>query len=307
MVEGMSNSSLDFGFCENCVYGKQNWRSFPSGGKRAKKILELVHSDMFGPVKVPSLGKFVYYVSFIDDFSRNTWIYFLKKKYEVFDRFKEFKGLMENKIEKKIKVLRTDNGGEFCNKEFEELCKKCGIARQKTTPYTPQQNGVAERMNKTLMERARNMLSGATLGQEFWVEAVDTACYLINKSPSSALEDKTPQDVCTGNKPSLSHLRVFGCDAYVHVPKEKQTKLDSKSEKCIFIGYKYGLKGYNLWNPVTRKVVYNQDVVFREVKNVIKHEVQPKEPKKIEFELNEEESDSTAEEESKDEKPQTWF
>jgi transposase InsO family protein len=86
----------------------------------------------------------MYYVSFIDDFSRKTWIYFLRKKSEVFDRFKEFKALVENQTEKQIKVLRTDNGGEFCGNEFEEFCKKCGIARQKTTPYTPQQNGVVE-------------------------------------------------------------------------------------------------------------------------------------------------------------------
>ena len=116
---------------------------FPSSAKRANKILELVHSDVFGPVPVPSLGKSVYCVSFIDDFSRNTWIYFLRKKSEFFDKFKEFKALVENQAEKKIKVLRTDNGGDFCKKEFEEFCKKCGIARQKTTPYTPQQNGVA--------------------------------------------------------------------------------------------------------------------------------------------------------------------
>eukprot|EP00253_Pinus_taeda_P023200 PITA_23200 len=165
-----------------------------------------------------------------DDFSKNTWIYFLKKKSEVFDTFKEFKALVENQTEKKIKVLRIDNSGEFCNKEFEE----------------------------------------------FW--AVETACYLVNRSPSSALEDKTPQDVWTGKEPSLSHLMVFGCDAYVHVPKKKRTKLDSKSEKCIFIG---------------------------EVKDVIKHEVQPKEPEKIDLELKKEESDSTTKEESEDEEPQT--
>ena len=116
MVEGMSNCSLDFDFCEHCVYGKKNWVSFPSGAKRANKILELVHSDVFGPVSVPSLGKSVYYVSFIDKFSRNTWIYFLRKKSEVFDKFKEFKALVENQTEKKIKALRTDNGGEFCKK-----------------------------------------------------------------------------------------------------------------------------------------------------------------------------------------------
>eukprot|EP00253_Pinus_taeda_P006681 PITA_06681 len=124
-------------------------------------------------------------------------------------------------------------------------------------------------------------------------------------SPSSTLEDNTPQELWTGKKPSLSHLRVFGCDAYVHVRKEKRTKLDSKFEKCMFIGYKDGLKCYKLWNPVTRKVVYSRDVVFREVKDVIKHEVQPKEPVNIEFELKEEESDSVAEEELEDEEPQT--
>jgi hypothetical protein len=160
MVEGMSNYSLDFDFCEHCVYGKKNRVRFPSGATRAKGILQLVHNDVFGPMSVPSLGKSVYYVSFIDDFSRNTWIYFLRKKFEVFDRFKEFKALVENQTEKRIKVLRTDNGGEFCGNEFEEFCKKCGIARQKTTPYTPQRNGVAERMNMTLMEKARCMLSG---------------------------------------------------------------------------------------------------------------------------------------------------
>eukprot|EP00253_Pinus_taeda_P012924 PITA_12924 len=118
-------------------------------------------------------------------------------KSEVFDRFKEFKPLVENQTEKKIKALRTDNGGEFCSKEFKEFYKKCGMTWQKTTPYTPQQNGVAERMNKTLMERERSMLSGAGLGQEFWVEAVDIACYLVNRSFSSALDDKTPQEVWT--------------------------------------------------------------------------------------------------------------
>jgi len=113
MVEGMTNSSLNFDFCENCVYGKKNRVSFASGGKRAKQILELVHSDVFGLASVPSLGKSVYFLSFIDEFSRNTWIYFLKNKSEVFDMFKEFKVLVENQTKKKIKVLRTDNAGEF--------------------------------------------------------------------------------------------------------------------------------------------------------------------------------------------------
>jgi hypothetical protein len=134
----MSNFSLDFDFYEHCVYGKKNRVRFPSGVTRAEEILQLVHNDVFGPVSIPSLRKFVYYVSFIDDFSRNTWIYFLKKKYEFFEKFKEFKALVENHTEKIIKTLRMDNGGEFDENEFEEFCKKSGIARKNTTQYTPQ-------------------------------------------------------------------------------------------------------------------------------------------------------------------------
>jgi hypothetical protein len=113
MVEGMSNFSLDFDFCEHCVYGKQNRVRFPSGASREEGILQLVHNDVFGPVSLPSLGKYGYYVSFIDDFSRNTWIYFLRKKSKVFDRFKEFKALVENQ------TVKRNNGREFCRNEFE--------------------------------------------------------------------------------------------------------------------------------------------------------------------------------------------
>jgi hypothetical protein len=155
-------------------------------------------------------------------------------------------------------------------------------------------------MNRTLIEKARCMLSGVGFGKEFWAEAVGIACYLVNRSPSSALGDKTPQEVWTGKEPSLTHIKVFGCDAYVHVPKENRSKLDKKPKKCIFIGYKDGLKGYKLWNPKTKKVVYSRDVVFREIKDVVKQEVLPskEEPKKIEFDLKDDEADSTEEHES---------
>jgi hypothetical protein len=125
MVEGMSNCTLDFYFCEHCIYGKQNRVRFPSSDTRVKEILELIHSDVFGPIHIYSPRIYMYYVPFIDDFSRNTWIYFLKKTSEVFDKFKEFKAMVENQIEKKIKVLREDNGGELCGNKFEEFYKKC--------------------------------------------------------------------------------------------------------------------------------------------------------------------------------------
>ena len=152
-----------FYFCEHCIYGKQNRVRFASGATRAKGILELIHSDVFGSVPIPSLGKFVYYVSFIDNFSGNTWIYFLRNKFEVFAKFKEFKALVENQSEKKLKVLKTDNGGYFYRNKFEDFYKKCSIAREKTTLYTPQQNGVVERMNRTLMEKERSMSSSARI------------------------------------------------------------------------------------------------------------------------------------------------
>jgi hypothetical protein len=119
-----------------CIWEEESGKVSP-GATKLEGILQLVHSDVFGPVSVPSLGKSMYYVSFINDFLRNTQIYFLRKKSEVFDRFKYFKALVENQTEKTIKVLRKDNGIEFCRNEFEELCRKCGISRNKTTPYTP--------------------------------------------------------------------------------------------------------------------------------------------------------------------------
>ena len=158
-------------------------------------------------------------------------------------------------------------------------------------------------MNRSLMEKARSMLSGAGLGQEFWALVVDTACYLKNRSPTSALVDKIPYEVWFGQKPYVAHLIIFGCGAFMHVPKEKRSKLDNKAKKCSFVGYKDGIKGYKLWNPLTRKVVYSQDVVFKEVKNTSINEDEPKGPEKTKFEIMDEGADFVEEEliESKEE------
>jgi hypothetical protein len=157
------------------------------------------------------------------------------------------------------------------------------------------------------MEKERSMLSGVELGQEFWAEAMGTACYLVNQSPSSMLDDKTPHEVWIVKKPSLEHIKVFGCDSYVHVPKENRSKMDKKIEKFIFIGSKDGVKGYKLWNPENKKIVYSRDVVFREVKDVSKQEFLPRqdEPEKIELELDEAKSESSKEDEAEEEEPHT--
>jgi hypothetical protein len=162
----------------------------------------------------------------------------------------------------------------------------------------------SERMNRTLMDKARSMLSGVGLAQEFWVEAVDTARYLVNMSPSSVLVDMTPNEVWSGKNPSVAHLKVFGCDAFVHVPKEKRSKLDKKAVKCIFIGYKEGMKGYKLWDPASRRTMYSRDVVFREVRGKSEPEevVQTENnPDTVWFELRNEEDDSDESTESEEE------
>ena len=204
-------------FCEHCVYGKQHRLKFPKGVHTAKATLDLVHADCCGPSKVPSLGGVRYFLSFIDDYSRKTRVFMMKQKSEAFQNFKHWTVLMQNQTGKKVKRLRTDNGLEFCSKEFNNFYNEEGIARQHTIRHTPQQNEVAKRMNRTLLERARCMLSNAHLDASFWAEVVNTACYLVNLSPSTVNGFKTPVEVWSDQLGDYSILKVFGCLAYNHV------------------------------------------------------------------------------------------
>ncbi|MCO5591892.1 hypothetical protein L7F22_045885 [Adiantum nelumboides] len=145
--------------------------------------------------------------------------------------------MVENFSGKKLKVLHTHNGGEYTSLEFKAFYSKRGIHRDFTTPYTPAQNGIAERMNRTIQERVIAMLSMASLSPEFWGETVMTAVHIISQSPSTPLNFKIPQEMWTGKKPNYDRLRVFGCEAFSHIPKVLHKKLDPKSHKCIFIGY----------------------------------------------------------------------
>ncbi|KAG8501913.1 hypothetical protein CXB51_004578 [Gossypium anomalum] len=259
LLDGQGICKLNF--CEHCVFGKQKRVRFTRGIHNTKETLEYIHSDLWGPSRVPSRGGANYMLTFIDDFSRKVWAFFLKQKSDVFSAFKSWKIMIEKQTGKQIKYLRTDNGLEFCSDEFNRLCKSEGIVRHLTVRHTPQQNGVAERMNRTIMEKVRCMLSNANLPKSFWAEAASTACFLINRSPSVAIEKKTPQEVWSGNPANYSDLKIFGCPAYAHV---NNGKLEPRSIKCVFLGYKAGVKGYKLWCPENRKVVISRDVVFDE-------------------------------------------
>uniref|UniRef100_A0A2N9HZR4 CCHC-type domain-containing protein n=1 Tax=Fagus sylvatica TaxID=28930 RepID=A0A2N9HZR4_FAGSY len=237
---------------------------FKTATHKTKGILDYVHSDIWGPVRTPSKGGAQYFMSFIDDYSRKAWVYFLKNKSEAFAKFKIWKAEVENQTGRKIKCLRTDNGTEYRDGDFLKFCEEHGIKRHFTVRKTPQQNGVAERLNRTITETARCLRLNAELPKIFWAEAVDMACYIINRSPRVALDGKVAEEVWTGQEVDYSFMRIFGCPAYVHISGEDRSKLDPKSKKCIFLGFKKGVKGYKLWDPVAQKVVISRDVVFDE-------------------------------------------
>ncbi|TQD88564.1 hypothetical protein C1H46_025883 [Malus baccata] len=239
-------------------------RLFSKWQARAKSVLEMVHSDLYGPINPVSNGNKKYFISFIDDFSRKTWVYFLQEKSEAFEAFKSFKALVENESDKKIKILRTDRGGEYCSKEFDAFCNEKGIKRQLTTAYTPQQNGVSERKNQTILNMVRSLLVKGSIPKKFWPEVVLWSVHILNRSPTFSVKNMTPQEAWSGQKPLVDHFKVFGCIAYAHIPDEKRKKLDDKSEKCIFLGVSEVSKAYKLYNPVTKKIVVSRDVIFDE-------------------------------------------
>ncbi|KAH9679839.1 hypothetical protein KPL71_026297 [Citrus sinensis] len=250
-------------FCEKCVFGKATRQKFNPGKQETKNTLDYIHSDLWGPSQVSSHGGAGYFITFIDDFSRKVWVYVLKHKSEAFEKFKDWLTLIENQTERRVKRLRIDNGLEYCCNDFEQLCIKKGIARHKTVRHTPQQNGLVEMMNRTLIEKVRCMLFNANLSKHFWAEAITTAAYLVNRSPSATLHFKTPQEVWSGKPPDLSNLRVFGCLAYAHI---NQGKLEPKAVKVYFIGYPEGVKGYKIWciDGKPSRTLISRDVVFDE-------------------------------------------
>jgi transposase InsO family protein len=191
-------------------------------------------------------------VLFIDDHSRKTWIYFLKTKDGVLARFQEFKAQVENLTRRRIKVLRSDNGGEYTSRDFSDFCIEAGIKREYTIPYNPQQNGVAERKNITIIEATKAMIHDQNLPMILWAEASMTTMYVHNRSPHHILKNMTPEEAFTGVKPEVGHFRIFGCPVYFHVPKEKRTKLDPSGRKGTFVGYNESSKAYQIYIPGQR-------------------------------------------------------
>jgi len=231
---------------------------------RAAEVNELIHFDVAGPMPVASLGGARYFATFTDDFSRHSHVVFLKHKSELFREFVRFKMLVEKQQGFPIKRLRCDNAGENLSGEFQSFVEREGLIWELTMPYTPQQNGVAERLNRTLLDKAISMLKQAKLPKSYWAYAVKHACLLKNVSPTVSVKGRTPFEIWNGRRPNLSNLRVFGCRAFVHVPRERRDKLDSKSVECVFVGIAENRKGFVCINPRRNTVVVSRDVSFHE-------------------------------------------
>ncbi|GKB66634.1 retrotransposon protein, putative, ty1-copia subclass [Tanacetum coccineum] len=264
--DGLLNSTdlRAFEKCVPCMFGKMARKPYTHQVERAKDLLGLIHTDVCGPFKIMSRQGASYFVTFTDDFSRYGYVYLLKHKHEVFETFKVFQKEVENQLGKTIKSLRFDREGEYVSQEFLDHLKDHGIIAYRTPPYTPQHNGVLERRNRTLLDMVRSMMSQTTLSKSFWDYALETAARILNMVPTKKVE-KTPYEVWHGQAPKLSYLKVWGCEVLVKRDTlTKPDKLESRSIKCIFIGYPKETTGYSFYYPPENKVLVARNAEFLE-------------------------------------------
>jgi hypothetical protein len=257
-------SKNDFKHCRECNLEKSTRRTFKMSTSIAENLLDLIHMDLCGPMSVDSIGKGKYMLLFVDDYSRMTHIRILKDKSSVFKEFKNFKMMVENELERRIKTIRTDGGGEFCSNDMEQFLISNGIKHEKSTPYTPQQNGRAERINRTIITMAKSMMAEFNSPKSFWAEAANAAVYIKNRLKHKAIVGKTPYELWYKKKPVYSNIRVFGCRAYVHIPKERRTKLDSTAKEMVFIGYSTTSKAWRFYDEENGKLCLSSEATFDE-------------------------------------------
>ncbi|XP_042946560.1 uncharacterized protein LOC122279793 isoform X3 [Carya illinoinensis] len=251
--------------CEACQLSKHHRVSFvPRIDKRASSPFELVHSDIWGPINIES-NKFQYFVTFVDDYSRVTWLFLIKARSELLSIFQMFWKQIKTQFNKKVQILRSDNGREYLSGAFATYLSDKGIVHQTSCSYTPQQNGVAERKNRHLLDVTRALLLHMHVPKRFWSDGVLTACHLINRMPSSILNGSSPFSVLfPSSSPFSLPPKIFGCVCFVHNLGPGFDKLDPRSTKCLFVGYSRTQKGYRCYSPTLRRYFTSADVTFFE-------------------------------------------
>lgn len=252
-------------FCAGCVYGKQHRLEFPKNNDKIRLSTpgRLFHADLCGYMTTESLGGAKYFLLLMDDCSRYSFIYLLKDETEVLMNLNQFYVDVQSDGHR-VECLRTDGGREFCNELVKNFLLSRNIQHQVTTPRAPEQNGFIERQNRTVLDSARAMLYARDLPIFLWAEAANTAVYMKYRTASATLNGMTPYEIWFGIKPSLSNLKIFGSECYVHVPKEQRTKWDAKSIKCMMVGYSEGNKAYRVYDPLKHRLSIRRDVIFNE-------------------------------------------
>ncbi|GKC01349.1 putative ribonuclease H-like domain-containing protein, partial [Tanacetum coccineum] len=253
--------------CVACQKGKQHKASCKA--KLVSSIshtLQLLHMDLFGPTSVRSINHKTYCLVITDDFSRFSWTFFLRTKDETSAILKDFIRQIENQLNQKVKTIRCDNGTEFKNKDVIEFCGLKGIKREYSNARTPQQNGVAERKNRTLIEAARTMLADSFLPNTFWAEAVSIACYVLNRVLVTKPQNKTPYELITGKITIISYIRPFGCHVTILNTIDHLGKFKGKSDEGFLVGYSLNSKAFRVYNLETKRVEENLHINFLENK-----------------------------------------
>ncbi|GJT60955.1 retrovirus-related pol polyprotein from transposon TNT 1-94 [Tanacetum coccineum] len=256
--------------CSSCEMGKAKRSSFKTKAVPSSKgRLNLLHMDLCGPMRVASINGKKYILVIVDDYSRYTWTLFLRSKDETPEVLKDFLTMIQRNLQAQVITVRTDRGTEFLNKTLHAYFKEEGIEHQTSTPRTPEQNGVVERRNRTLVEAARTMLSASKLPLSFWAEAVATACYTQNRSIIISTHGKMAYHIINDRKPSIKHLHIFGCTCYITRDGENLDKMKEKGDPCVMVGYSTQSKGYRVYNKRTRLIVESIHIKFDEIKEMM--------------------------------------
>ncbi|PKU83090.1 Retrovirus-related Pol polyprotein from transposon TNT 1-94 [Dendrobium catenatum] len=250
--------------CSSCILAKGHKLPFESSENRRHIPLEVVHSDVWGPAPVESLQGYRFYVLFIDDCTRFTWLYPMKHKNEVTSIFTNFKNYVEKLTSYQIKCLRSDGGTEYTNHGFTQFLTANGITHQISCPYTPEQNGLAERKHRHILETTRSLLFTASVPPKYWPDAILTAVYLINRMPSSTTKNKSPFELVYRRKPEYQNMRTFGCACYPLIPPNLRHKLQPRARSCVFLGYSETYKGYKCLDSSSNKLFMSRHVTFDE-------------------------------------------
>ncbi|KAL4346996.1 hypothetical protein GQ457_17G018750 [Hibiscus cannabinus] len=249
--------------CSVCPLAKQSRLPFSLSTTSTSKPFELVHLDLWGPYRVSTHSGHMFFLTIVDDFTRMTWVYLLKLKSDTVIHLKTFCTYVHTQYSAIVKTVRSDNGTEFFNSACSDFFKSHGIVHQSSCVSTPQQNGVAERKHRHLLEIARALRFNSHVPVKFWGECVTTACYIINRLPSSVLNWKSPFEVFHNKPPNLSHMKVFGCLCYA-TQVHNLDKFSPRAIPSVFMGYSSTKKGYVLFNIADKKFFVSRDVIFHE-------------------------------------------